>query len=69
MEVEDAPLACAAIPDPAAYPSFIDPNSPDRNFDHDRPDATLLRHYATSSNCMSARSNRDMARIPIQFSP
>ena len=55
-------------PEPAAYPSFVDPSSTDRNF------ATIdqtTHVYFTSfrrENCM-VTSKRDLSRVTVQFTP
>jgi hypothetical protein len=67
MHVEnDATYQCGDL-DPAAYPSFVDPDSTDRNFQ--TIDQTTHLYFTTfrRENCMPT-SKRDLKRVEIQFS-
>jgi hypothetical protein len=68
MEVE-SPHAdkCQPPLDPVAYPSVLDPDSTSRNFETTDKRAYL---YFTRSNYKSCRGflNRDLVRMPIEFS-
>ena len=69
MEVETATSHMCGDPDTRAYPSFVDHDSPSRNFD--RIDNNLFLYYTIlhyTPTCQQSL-DRDMARIPIQFSP
>jgi len=68
MEVKNGAIWQCGDPDPAAYPSFIDPNSTDRNFATIGQNADLYFVTSRRENCMTT-SKRDIKRVPIQFSP
>jgi hypothetical protein len=56
-------------PDPIAYPIFIDPDSTDRNFKIGDANVDLYYvriHY--NAACI-ATNDRDLLRVPLQFSP
>jgi hypothetical protein len=69
MEVEDQQSHLCGDPDVRVYPSLIDHDSPSRNFE--TIDNTTYLYYTVwhyTPQC-TAGNDRDMARIPIQFSP
>ncbi len=67
MEVETRNTYKCGDPDPLAYPSIIDPDSSSRNFETTGKQVYL---YFTRSNYESCQEtlNRDLVRIPIEFS-
>jgi hypothetical protein len=66
MAVESGASWQCGDPDPASYPSLIDPSSTDRNFT--TMDQTTYLYMITSrrENCMQT-SKRDVWRVPIEF--
>jgi hypothetical protein len=69
MEVELQQTHLCGDPDVRVYPSFIDHNSPSRNFETIDNNTYLyytIFHY--TPQC-TAGADRDLARIQIQFSP
>jgi hypothetical protein len=69
MEVESQQSHMCGDPDVRLYPSFIDHDSPSRNFE--TMDNTTYLYYAIihyTPQCTFS-NDRDMARIPVQFSP
>jgi hypothetical protein len=69
MEVETQQSHLCGDPDVRVYPSFIDHDSPSRNFE--TIDNTTYLYYTLwhyTPQC-TAGNDRDMMRIPIQFSP
>jgi hypothetical protein len=67
MYVETNETYQCGDPDPAAYPSFVDPDSTDRNFN--TIDQTTHLYFTTfrRENCMTT-SKRDLKRVEVQFS-
>jgi hypothetical protein len=68
MRVETAQTWQCGDPDPAAYPSFIDPSSTDRNFNTMDQTAYVYMTTFRRENCL-VTSKRDVMRMPIQFMP
>lgn len=68
MYVETAATWQCGDPDPAAYPSFVDPDSTDRNFSTIDQNTHLYFTTFRRENCITT-NKRDLKRIPIQFSP
>jgi hypothetical protein len=69
MEIETQQSHLCGDPDPRVYPSFIDHNSPSRNFETIDNDTYLyytILHY--NAACQAAE-DRDTVRIPVHFSP
>jgi hypothetical protein len=54
-------------PAPIAYPSLIDPNSPDRNFTSVGASAELFLTRFNVNHCKTSM-DRDLVRIPVSFS-
>ena len=58
----------AAIPNPVAYPSVLDPSSTSRNFETAGRTSVPLLHAVPLHATASRRSNRDLVRVPMRFS-
>ena len=68
MYTENAATYQCGDPDPAVYPSFIDPDSPDRNFSTIDQTTDLYFVTARYENCIRT-NKRDVKRVEVQFSP
>ena len=68
MYVETAATWQCGDPDPAAYPSFVDPDSTDRNFQTIDQHTYLYMTTFRRENCITTLK-RDLKRIPIRFDP
>ena len=66
VEAESRQTYECGDPDPVAYPSVLDPDSPSRNFETTGKRAYL---YFTRSNYESCQEtfDRDLVRVPIEF--
>ena len=68
MRVETAATWQCGDPEPAAYPSFIDPSSTDRNYNTMDQTAYVYMTTFRRENCI-ATNKRDVMRMPIEFTP
>jgi hypothetical protein len=55
--------------EPLAYPSFIDPNSPDRNFHIGDQNVDLYYMRAKRNALCQPYGFKEILRVPVQFSP
>jgi len=68
MEVETLGSYMCGDQNPRVYPAILDPSSTDRNFGTADQTAYLYFTELIYQNCQ-LRAERDMLRVPIQFSP
>ena len=67
-EIENGASWQCGDPDPVAYPSFLDPDSPDRNFNTSNQRLYLYYSPVRFVNCINTQT-RDLVRREIEFQP
>ena len=65
-EIENGASWQCGDPDPVAYPSFLDPDSPDRNFNTSNQRLYLYYSPVRFVNCINTQT-RDLVRREIEF--